>query len=382
MAGFWSKDEILAGVAAGHPWQFAMLLVATFLTAFYVFRVVLLVFWGPAVEGRDRALHPEPTVAAPTAAAPGGTSALQSASAVAARRAATTEAAQEAALEAADREHGHAGALRGVECGGDEGEATTAGRVIEPDACEIDALRQALWADDASGDGPPDSAAAGEPHGALAADGPLGDATDSRGVAQGYGPGADYGHAHDGPVHESGWLMTLPLIVLAVAAVGAGFAGAPFLGSRLQTFIGFQGATSPEPVAPAQPLWITLVAVGLALAGIGLAWLGYGRPRDAAATWDPALQGALRGGYGFVARGYGMDALYGRLIVRPYLGLSRFLAGAIDTVVIDGAVNGIGRLIPFAGRRWRRLQAGDVRGYLVAMTVGALLLAAVLWKFV
>ena len=54
LAGFWSKDEILAGVAAGHPWQFAMLLVATFLTAFYVFRLVFLVFWGPA-EGRDLA---------------------------------------------------------------------------------------------------------------------------------------------------------------------------------------------------------------------------------------------------------------------------------------------------------------------------------------
>jgi NADH-quinone oxidoreductase subunit L len=174
--------------------------------------------------------------------------------------------------------------------------------------------------------------------------------------------------------------MTVPLMVLAAAALVAGFAGAPFLGYHLQSFIGFHELTGPAAVAA--PLWITVVAVGLALAGIGLAWLGYGRPRNAAATWDVSLQRVLRGGYGFVARGYGMDALYARLVVRPYLGLSRFLAGAVDTVVIDGAVNGLARLIPFAGGRWRRLQSGEVRGYLIAMTAGALLVAAVLWRFV
>ena len=256
-----------------------------------------------------------------------------------------------------------------MECGGGEDEATTAGRVVEPDACETDTAGRRPSEGESSTRGLDEAAAAADSHETgAAAGGPAHDSVLGR------------GHAHDGPAHESGRLMTVPLIVLAGAALVAGFAGAPFLGYRLQSFIGFPGLTGPSAVAT--PVWITVVAVGLALAGIGLAWLGYGRPRNAAATWDPALKRGLRGGYGFVARGYGMDDLYGRLIVRPYLGLSRFLAGAVDTVVIDGAVNGLARLIPFAGGRWRRLQAGEVRGYLIAMTVGALLVAAVLWKFV
>ena len=375
LAGFWSKDEILAGVAAGHPGQLALLLVATFLTGFYAFRLVFLVFWGPA-SGRDRtwaqAASPQPTSTAASAARP----TLQSALSVAALRAATTEAAQQAALEAADREHGKAGAGYGIECGGDEDEATTGGRVVEPDACQFDATEPRSLGAETSPGGLDEAAAADERNVLASAGGRL-SAVPSAAVS--HGPGGGHG---DGLAHESGWPMTVPLTILAAAAVLAGFAGAPFLGSRLQTFIGFHGTTSLEPVAPAQPLWITVVAVGLAVSGIALAWLGYGRPRDAALTWDPALQRVLRGGYALVARGYGMDALYGRLIVRPYLALSRFLAGAIDTLVIDGAVNGLARLVPFAGRRWRRLQAGEVRGYLVAMTVGALLVAAVLWKFV
>jgi proton-translocating NADH-quinone oxidoreductase chain L len=350
LAGFWSKDEILASVAARHPWQFAMLLVATFLTAFYVFRLVFLVFWGPAAEGRDAAWEGGPVAPTPAGAAPGGRTVLQAAVTAGALHAATAATAQEAALEAADREHGHARALHGVDCGGDEEEATTAGRVLEPDACEID----------------------------FAAAHAVAEPGDARDVAPDVGGSG--AHGHDGPAHESGRLMTVPLMVLAAAALVAGFAGAPFLGSRLQSFIGLHDVAGSA--AMAAPLWITVVAVGLALAGIGSAWLGYGRPRDAAATWDVALQRVLRGGYGFVARGYGMDALYARLVVRPYLGLSRFLAGAVDTVVIDGAVNGLARLIPFAGGRWRRLQSGEVRGYLIAMTAGALLVAAVLWRFV
>ncbi len=50
-AGFWSKDEIFAVVARTQPAVLVVLLVATFLTAFYIFRVVLLVFFGPLRVG-------------------------------------------------------------------------------------------------------------------------------------------------------------------------------------------------------------------------------------------------------------------------------------------------------------------------------------------
>jgi NADH-quinone oxidoreductase subunit L len=58
-AGFLSKEEILGSVwAAGLVVPFAMLAVAAFLTAFYMFRVVILAFYGPAVSHESAALVP------------------------------------------------------------------------------------------------------------------------------------------------------------------------------------------------------------------------------------------------------------------------------------------------------------------------------------
>lgn len=50
-SGFWSKDEILAGVlGAGHPFLFALGMITVFLTAYYIGRLVVLVFFRPAPE--------------------------------------------------------------------------------------------------------------------------------------------------------------------------------------------------------------------------------------------------------------------------------------------------------------------------------------------
>jgi len=58
-AGFASKEEVLgATLAGGFMGPFLMLLTAAFLTAFYMFRVVFVVFFGPAKK-KDRSLHGE-----------------------------------------------------------------------------------------------------------------------------------------------------------------------------------------------------------------------------------------------------------------------------------------------------------------------------------
>ena len=63
-AGFWSKDEIFAVLAGAQPVIFVLLLAATFLTGFYIFRVVLLVFFGELRVGEASA--------GPADGAPGG----------------------------------------------------------------------------------------------------------------------------------------------------------------------------------------------------------------------------------------------------------------------------------------------------------------------
>lgn len=55
LSGFWSKDEILlTAYASGHVWIFGVLLLTAFMTAFYMFRLVFMTFWG---KERDPKIH-------------------------------------------------------------------------------------------------------------------------------------------------------------------------------------------------------------------------------------------------------------------------------------------------------------------------------------
>ena len=102
---------------------------------------------------------------------------------------------------------------------------------------------------------------------------------------------------------------------------------------------------------------------------------------------------------------YGIDELYGLLFVRPFIRLSNFLAyvidwrfwhdwfhdsvlgkgflkitdflaNPIDKLVIDGAVNGVGRFVAWASSGLRELQTGFVRSYALMMLAGVVFVVA------
>ncbi len=67
-AGFYSKEEILAGAwsaAAGGPWLYGAAWVGALLTAIYIFRLVFIVFFGPAIRRPTR--RPGPRMGIPLA---------------------------------------------------------------------------------------------------------------------------------------------------------------------------------------------------------------------------------------------------------------------------------------------------------------------------
>jgi len=69
-----------------------------------------------------------------------------------------------------------------------------------------------------------------------------------------------------------------------------------------------------------------------------------------------------------------VDELYDRIIVRPLNGLGAFLSSIFDKRIIDGAVNGVGRLVNYGGRQLRLLQSGQVGNYVLLMVLGMLLI--------
>jgi NADH-quinone oxidoreductase subunit L len=173
------------------------------------------------------------------------------------------------------------------------------------------------------------------------------------------------GHPHDPP-----GVMMGPLWLLALLSIVGGVLGGAALGQSFPQFLGREwGAELPHG-----PHWLTPFSVGLALAGLLLAWLVYQRRAISAET----LMRALGPWPAWAARGYGLDTLYVAVYRRIVLALGR-LVGWIDRYVVDGVVNVASALTFRAGAELRRFQTGRAQDYLYGVTAG-LLFVLVLWR--
>jgi NADH-quinone oxidoreductase subunit L len=177
-------------------------------------------------------------------------------------------------------------------------------------------------------------------------------------------------------IHESPNSMTVPLLLLAVLSTIGGFIQAPLLPGwqRLDRFLEpvFADATAllpPAHVAQTQgsEVGLMLISLAVALVGIFVAYRFY--------VADPAIPRRLaeqaRGIYKTLFNKYGVDEAYESLIVQPIYRGSVDLWNDFDTGVIDGAVNGVGRLIQSGSGLLRQAQVGYVQVYALILTLGA-----------
>src|SRR5690242_4831031 len=86
-------------------------------------------------------------------------------------------------------------------------------------------------------------------------------------------------------VHESPWVMLVPLIVLAVGAVGAGIAFAPyFVGEHMEEFWGSALFFAPDNHVPHEahdvPTWVAMLPLVMGIIGIGFAFIAYMKSKD------------------------------------------------------------------------------------------------------
>jgi NADH-quinone oxidoreductase subunit L len=177
------------------------------------------------------------------------------------------------------------------------------------------------------------------------------------------------------PPHESPIVMTLPLVVLAIAALFGGALNLPFNAHTeyLHHFLEpvFGSALADYTSTGGQKLLLAAVATSGALIG-----LFYSRSRWLASSEIPALEPEL------LAHAYEADTIVDTVVVKP----SRAIADgalAVDTNVVDGAVNGVATLVGKGGGLLRNVQNGYVRSYALMVAGGtALLLAYVLFRSV
>jgi len=160
--------------------------------------------------------------------------------------------------------------------------------------------------------------------------------------------------------HESPPVMTIPLMILAVGAVGAGFLLAPFtrLIARTPNF----GELHEAEISHAL---LVVASISVVAVGIGLAWWLYCRNLGVADRWAANLQ-AL---YQLSLNKFHLDELYYAFIVAPLSGLAT-VCGFLDLQLLDSVVDHLGQIPAFIGQLFRPIQNGLVQFYALAMALG------------
>ncbi len=179
----------------------------------------------------------------------------------------------------------------------------------------------------------------------------------------------DAAHAHHGDgatsePHESPWIMTVPLWILAFFAAVAGvmaLSGSRFsLASWVDPVFG-TNLFNPELSSAA--MWTLAIVDGT----VAVVFVCIGVVLWTKRSERPGLEVA------FLRRSWYINELYDTLFGRPSTRLAAFCADVIDPKVIDGAVNGIAGAFRGSGSLLRRTQTGYVRNYVLGITLGTVL---------
>jgi len=175
------------------------------------------------------------------------------------------------------------------------------------------------------------------------------------------------GKAHP---HESPWVMTLPLVILAVASVFAGFLGVPHELHWIPNFF----EEYLKPVIPPYEFEGTLaisshqamlITTGLAFLSSALALVIFSRAKSTETKIS-----LFRPFQMVFENRFWIDELYGALFVRPFQAISRFFAGVVDPKVIDGGILLMSRAAKRLGGVVVLVQTGNVQWYLFLMMIG------------
>jgi len=179
-------------------------------------------------------------------------------------------------------------------------------------------------------------------------------------------------------LQESPLVVTVPLMLLAVGAVTAGWFGIPAIIGGDNHWARFL-----EPVLGHPHLHVSHTVEALLMGssvlagacGIGLAFYMYRLKPQLPARLTERMAPVHR----LLLNKYYIDELYNKVLIQPTLAFSRrVLLRIVDIGCIEGIVNGIPRAIGGLSAKMRRIQDGQVSHYLAWMGGGALALIVVL----
>ena len=184
-------------------------------------------------------------------------------------------------------------------------------------------------------------------------------------------------------IHESPWVMTVPLMVLALGALVAGFLLHNLLiGADWDAYWRQSIVIAPDnhvmTLMESLPATVRFVPLLVGIAGIALAYWFY--------ILNPMLPVRLadrfRPVYLLLLNKYYFDEIYDFLFVQPAFKLARLLWQTGDATLIDGVPNGLAELTVDGSKGAVKIQTGSIAVYAFVMLIGLVALIGIylIWR--
>jgi NADH-quinone oxidoreductase subunit L len=186
---------------------------------------------------------------------------------------------------------------------------------------------------------------------------------------------AFFGVARNKPVAREGFILSFPLVVLAVFSLFVGILEWPRTLGHLPLFSNFLGSALPAPIVERGTVKmeaiLQMIGESVSLAGLIGAYLFYVRRRDMLARLSTlAASARLRM---FWYRGWLFDPLYAALFVNPFVRLSRLNKDDF----VDRFYDAIGGLSLVMNRCLSRTQSGKLRWYATGLVAGVIVIIGI-----
>ena len=187
-------------------------------------------------------------------------------------------------------------------------------------------------------------------------------------------------HHEEHHLHESPFVMTIPLMILAAGAFGLGWVNIPHVLGGGAHFAEFLKPVVGHPefhATHAQELRVMATSTTIALSGLVIAAIFYLMKTDIPVKLAQRFSLIYR----ILFNKYYVDELYHHILIRPTFWVAnRFIEGFTDAKIIEGIVNGVPKAIGRFSGILRKVQTGVEQHYAIIMAAGILfLIALMLW---
>ena len=183
-------------------------------------------------------------------------------------------------------------------------------------------------------------------------------------------------HDQEHHLHESPRSMTIPLIVLAILSTIGGFIGMPKafnVPNYIEHFLS-NSVRVEESTLSTGTEWALMGGTVALLAVVILYAYNLFVGKNTVPVEDKDMTGVPN----LIYNKYFVDDIYNTVITKPVNAVSGFFNTFFETKIVDGLVNGVGKLTHRASSLLRLTQGGNVEGYFFAMV--AFIVALLIFK--